>query len=174
VRPALAGILAVIERLTEEIRAFDRQLEKMVRERFPIAKQLQEITGVGVLTSLSFVLIIEDPRRFKRSRQVGKYLGLTPRKHESGESNPELGITKAGDELLRRLLVNAAHFVLGQFGTDSDLRRFGLRVAAGGGKGAKKRAVVAVARKLAVVMHRLWVGGEAYDPLYNANRQKAA
>ncbi len=92
-------------------------------------------------------------------------MGLRPKQRDSGEQQPQLGITKAGDALLRRLLVSAAHYILGPFGPDTDLRRAGLRMAERGGNAVKKRAVVATARRLAVLLHRLWVTGEGYEPL---------
>lgn len=112
---------------------------------------------------LAYVLLVEDPKRFKRSRDVGPYFGLVPQLDESSDSSPQLGITKTGDELGRRLLVSAAQYILGPFGPECDLRRFGEAIAARGGKNAKKRAAVAVARKLAVMLHRLWVTGADYD-----------
>ena len=120
------------------------------------------------MTALSFVLVLEDPSRFKKSRAVGAYLGLVPGEDQSGDSNPQQRISKEGDEMLRRLLVGSAQYILGPFAPDSDLRRHGLKIAERGGKNAKKRAVVAVARKLSVLLHRLWVTGELYEPLYNA------
>jgi len=111
---------------------------------------------------------LECPERFRKSRDVGAYLGLVPRQYDSGDSSPQLRITKTGDVMLRRLLVGSAQYMLGPFGKDSDLRRHGLKIASRGGKNAKKRAVVAVARKLGVLMHRLWLNGEVYEPLYNA------
>lgn len=117
---------------------------------------LRGIKSVGPLTALAFVLILEDPSRFNTSRQVGCFLGLTPRRDQSGETDKELRITKAGNPYLRRLLVGSAQYILGPFGEDCNLRRFGLRLATRGGKNAKRRAVVAVARNLAVLMHRLW------------------
>jgi len=129
---------------------------------------------VGPLTALTFVLVIENPERFKRSRDVGPYLGLCPGQDQSGERDPELRISKAGDHLLRSLLVNCAQYVLGHFGEDSDLRRHGEKIAARGGKKAKKRAVVAVARKIAVLLHHLWVTGEVYEPLYRSQPSRAA
>jgi transposase len=120
---------------------------------------------VGPITSLAFVLTIEDPNRFAKSRSVGAYLGLTPRQRDSGDARPELAISKRGDDFMRRLLIEAAHYTLGPFGPDSDLRRFGLRLLGQGGKRAKKRAVVAVARKLASLLHRLWITGEEYHAL---------
>ena len=131
--------------------------------------------GVGPLTALTYVLTVEDPTRFARSRTVGAYLGLQPRRRESGAQRPELPITKAGDVLLRRYLVTAAQYILGPFGPDTDLRRWGLALAARGGRAAKKRTVVAVARKLAVLLHRLWVTGEVYEPLgYQARAARVA
>jgi transposase len=132
---------------------------------------LRQVNGVGPLTSLAFILTIEDSRRFDKSRQVGPYLGLTPRQHESGESKPQLRITKAGDELLRRLLVQSAHYILGPFGLECDLRTWGQRLAAQSKQG-KKRASVAVARKLGVLLHRLWTTGEVYQPNYLAARRQ--
>lgn len=162
-RVVLEPMLAVITDVTQRIKAMDRQVEQIALE-YPAAARLQQLKGVGALTALAFVLLIEDPKRFKQSRDVGPYFGLVPRLDESSDSTPQLGITKAGDELGRRLLVSAAQYILGPFGPECDLRRFGSAIAARGGKNAKKRAVVAVARKLAVLLHRLWVTEAAYDP----------
>jgi transposase len=115
------------------------------------------------------VLTLEDARRFEKSRSVGAYLGLVPAIDRSGERDPQKHISKEGDEMLRKLLVSSAHYILGPFGSDSDLRRHGEKIASRGGKNAKKRAAVAVARKLSVLLHRLWITGEAYDPLYNTH-----
>src|SRR6201984_997090 len=114
---------------------------------------------------LPYVLTLENPEHFAKSRDVGPYLGLVPKQEDSGESQPQLGISKAGDTMVRKLLVGSAHYILGPFGPDSDLRSYGLRLCERGGKNAKKRAAVAVARKLAVLLHRLWVSGEVYEPL---------
>jgi transposase len=140
-------------------------VERLGRERYPETQLLRQVPSIGPITSLAYVLTVEDPQRFATSRAVGAYFGLTPRQHDSGDARPELAISKRGDELMRRLLIEAAHYTLGPFGPDSDLRRFGLRLLGQGGKRAKKRAVVAVARKLATLLHRLWVTGEAYHPL---------
>jgi transposase len=130
---------------------------------------LRQVRGVGPLTALTFVLTLEDPKRFQKSRAVGAYLGLAPAKKQSGERDLQQRISKEGDQMLRRLLVGSAHYILGPFGEDSDLRRHGEKIAQHGGKSAKKRAVVvAVARKLSVLLHHLWISGEAYEPLYNA------
>lgn len=106
--------------------------------------------------------------RFIHSRDVGGYLGLTPRHRDSGQRVSQLRISKEGDCYLRTLLVQCAHYILGPFGPDTDLRRHGERIGARGGKNGKRRAVVAVARKLAVLLHRLWVTGERYEPLRNS------
>ena len=172
--PALTPVLELCTHLTEQIRAMEREIERLAAEHYQVTRLLREIVGVGPLTALCFVLVIADASRFRRSRDVPAYLGLVPRRHQSGERDPQLRITKTGDELLRRLLVGAAHYILGPFGKDCDLRAFGLRLAARGGKAAKKRAVVAVARKLAVLMHRLWVSGEVYDPLRSRKRTAAS
>jgi transposase len=127
---------------------------------------------VGPLTALTFVLTLGDPHRFQRSRSVGAYLGLVPARDQSGDRDPQKRISKEGDEMLRKLLVGNSHYILGPFGQDSDLRRHGEKIASRGGKNAKKRAVVAVARKLSVLLHRLWVTGEVYDPLHNTHRRK--
>jgi len=136
-------------------------------ERWPATQYLRQVKGVGALTALVYVLIVGDPKRFARSRAVGAYVGLVPASRNSGNSAPQLPITKQGDQLLRRLLVQASHYVLG-LGEDSDLKRFGLQLAQRGGKNGKKRAVVAVARKLAVLLHRLWIDKSKYVPLRSA------
>ena len=127
--------------------------------------------GVGPITSLAYVLTLEDAQRFSSSREVGPYLGLVPRQEDSGDSQPQLGISKTGDGRLRRLLVGSAQYMLGAFGPDTDLRRYGLRLCERGGKSAKKRAVVAVARKLAVLLHPLWVTGDVYEPLHHTGAE---
>jgi transposase len=172
--PGFETMLGMIEQLTREIRTMDREVERLCRDRYEETALLREIPGVGPLTALAFVLTLEDPQRFAKSRAVGAYLGLRPRQRDSGGQRPQLRITKAGDALLRRLLVSAAHYILGPFGPDTDLRRFGLRLAERGGKAAKKRAAVAVARKLAVLLHRLWITGEAYEPVGYAKRERRA
>lgn len=161
---ALTPVLRVVAELTERIRAYDRQIEGIVDRFYPEAVHLQQPKGVGAVTALAYVLLVDDPTRFARSREVGAYFGLVPRLDASSAANPQLRITKAGDALGRQLLVNAAHYILGPFGPECDLRRHGQRIAARGGTNAKKRAAIAVARKLAVLLHRLWVSGATYDP----------
>jgi transposase len=165
-RFALEPLLEVIAAMTQQINGYDRQIEDACREKYPETELLRQVTGVGAVTSLAFVLTLENPHRFARSRSVGSFLGLRPGKDKSGAQDPELRITKGGDQLLRRLLVGSAQYILGPFGPDCDLRRWGLKLASRGRKNAKKRAVVAVARKLAVLLHRLWAGSEVYEPLH--------
>jgi transposase len=171
-KAALDPIYEALERIGEQIKEQDKMIERVAR-KYPDVEVVSQVSGVGVLTALVFVLTIEDKERFRKSRMVGAFLGLRARKSASGNDDPQLRITKAGDGFLRRLLVNGANYILGPFGKDSDLRRWGLELAKRGGKNAKKRAKVAVARKLAVLMHRLWVTGEVYEPLGYHQRQMA-
>src|ERR1017187_4815599 len=161
----LQPLLRLIATLSEEIKVFDQRIEKLAAEKYMHTQLLRQVNGVGPVTSLAYGLTLETPLRFARSRGVGPYLGLVPKQEDSGDSQPQLGISKAGDRMLRKLLVGSAHYILGPFGPDTDLRRFGMRLCERGGKNAKKRAAVAVARKLAVLLHRLWVSGEVYEPL---------
>ncbi len=171
-RPALEPILEQIGSLTERIREYERRLETLSEEHYPETRLLRQVEGIGPLTALCFVLTVEDTSRFEKSRSVGAYLGLVPARDQSGERDPQKRISKEGDEMLRKLLVSSAHFVLGPFGSDSDLRRHGEKIASRGGKNAKKRAAVAVARKLCVLLHSLWVSGEVYEPLRNTHRRE--
>jgi transposase len=167
---ALRSILQLIEQTNQHIKVFDQNIQRLCDEQYPVTKLLQQIPGVGPIVALSFALTIDDPKRF-RGRRVGAYLGLVPRKKSSGERDPQLHITKAGDHEMRRLLVLSANYILGRFGPDCDLRRFGRKIAGEGSAANKKRARVAVARRLAVLMHRLWTTGEVYDPLYLAKKR---
>jgi transposase len=172
--PALAPILNIIASLTKQIRAYDQKVKNLCSQRYPETKLLRPVGGVGTLTALGYILTLENPHRFRRSREVGPALGLVPRRDQSGDRDPQLRITKTGDAYLRRLLVGSAQYILGPFGPDCDLRRWGLKLAERGGKNAKKRAVVAVARKLAVLLHHLWKTGEIYDPFYLARKHDRA
>jgi transposase len=165
-RAALLPLVAQVARLTLTIQRYDDEVERLGREVFPESMVLRQVHGVGPVTALTYVLVLEDRTRFKRSRQVGSYLGLVPRQRESGESRPQLRITKTGNQYLRTLLVQCAHYILGPFGKDNALRRWGLSIAGEGSQAKKKRAVIAVARKLAVILHRLWVTGEVYEPFH--------
>ena len=171
---ALSPVIGVIKSLTEQIKGYDSALNEMIEKRYGVATLLQEIKGVGPVTSLAFVLTIENPHRFASSRSVGAYLGLVPRRDQSGDSDPQLRITKRGDRMVRRLLVGAANYIMGPFGPDTELRRWGLALAVGGSKKAKRRAKVAVARKLSVLMHRMWVTGEVYQPIGYAQNDTQA
>jgi transposase len=174
-RPALEPIFLVLDRLAEQIAACDEQIEQLAT-KYSDVEVIAQPNGVGTLTALVFLLTLEDKTRFQKSRTVGAFIGCTPRKDQSGDTDRQLGITKAGDSFVRKLVVNSANYILGPFGQDSDLRRWGLELAKRGGRNAKKRATVAVARKLVVLMHRLWVTGEVYEPLgyYEKHRAKAA
>ena len=171
--PIFRDLLTTIEELSLKIKKFDKMIHKICEKKYPEAIHLQQIKGVGPITSLGYVLTLEQHSRFKKSRDVGPFLGLVPKRDQSGDTDKQLSITKSGNCYLRSTLVSASHYILGPFGEDCDLRRYGLRIAERGGKAAKRKAVVAVARKLAVVMHSLWKSGQTYEPLMNSrNRNK--
>jgi transposase len=165
-KAALMPLLRSIGGLTDQIRLCDKRIGELWATKYPETKLLRQVRGVGPLIALTYVLTLESPDRFGRSRTVGSYLGLSPKQSESGNRVPQLGISKSGNRYLRRLLVQGAHYILGPLGPDSRLRRWGLELASRGGKNNKKRAVVAVARKLAVLLHHLWSTAEVYEPLY--------
>jgi transposase len=167
---ALQPLLAGIEAVSEQIRESNERIEKLAQESYPQVALLKQVKGVGTLIALTFLLTLEDAHRFRKSRDVGCYLGLQPGRRNSGQSEPQMHISKEGDPYLRTLLVQGAQHILGPFGADCDLRRWGLKLAERGGKSGKKRAIIAVARKLAVLLHHLWVSGEVYEPLYNSKR----
>ncbi len=168
---ALQPLLAALESLSERIREYNERIEKLAQESYPQVALLKQIKGVGTLIALTFLLTLEDPQRFSKSRDVGCYLGLQPGRRNSGQSEPQMHISKEGDPYLRTLLVQGAQHILGPFGVDCDLRRWGLKLAERGGRNGKKRAIIATARKLAVLLHHLWVSAEAYEPLHNSNRR---
>ncbi|HWO27608.1 MAG TPA: IS110 family transposase [Candidatus Acidoferrum sp.] len=173
-RDALDPLLAEIESLNERIAEYDRRIEQISKEVYPQVAVLKQVKGVGPLIALTYVLTLDDPHRFRHSRDAGCFVGLRPGRRNSGMSEPQMHISKEGDRYLRTLLVQGAHYILGPFGQESDLRRWGLKLAERGGKNAKKRAVVAVARKLAVLLHKLWVSGEVYEPLRNSQKAMRA
>ena len=150
------------------IREYNERIEELAQESYPQVALLKQIKGVGTLIALTFLLTLEDAHRFGKSRDVGCYLGLQPGRRNSGRSEPQMHISKEGDPYLRTLLVQGAQHILGPFGVDCDLRRWGLKLAERGGRNGKKRAIVATARKLAVLLHHLWVSGEVYEPLHNS------
>ena len=162
--PVIEPLLIVLAQVTAQIKGMERELVRRSRKDYPVTQRLQQIAGIGPLTALCFVLKIGDPARFGRGRDVGAYLGLCPRRDQSGGTDKQLRISKCGDGLLRRLLVSAAHYVLGPFGPPSALREHGQRLTGTGSAREKKRAVVAVARKLAVLLLSLWKHGTDYEP----------
>ena len=159
--------LDALEGLNSQIKALGKQIVQTAAQHYPETKLLEQIGGVGPITSLSFVLAVGDPGRFEDSRDVGAYFGLVPRRDQSGQSDKQLPISKAGNQQVRRLLVQCAQYIMGHFGPDCDLRLYGLNLAARGGKAAKKKAIVAVARKLAVLMIVIWKTRQTYEPLLN-------
>jgi transposase len=171
---ALEPLLAEIESLSERIAEYNDRIEALAETSYPQVELLKQIKGVGTLIALTFLLTLEDPHRFGKSRDVGCYLGLQPGRRNSGQSEPQMHISKEGDPYLRTLLVHGAQHILGPFGIDCDLRRWGLKLAERGGRNAKKRAIIATARKLAVLLHHLWVSGEVYEPLHNSSRVSVA
>jgi transposase len=171
---ALQPLLAGIEVVSEQIREYNERIEKLAQQSYPQVELLKQVKGVGTLIALTFLLTLEDPHRFRKSRDVGCYLGLQPGRRNSGQSEPQMHISKEGDPYLRTLLVQGAQHILGPFGPDCDLRRWGLKLAERGGRNAKKRAIIATARKLAVLLHHLWVSGEVYQPLHNSQPAIAA
>jgi transposase len=173
-KKSVEHLLNMIAELTKEIGDCDKEIKELARTRYPETAILRQVGGVGPQGSLTYVLTLEEPQRFRRSREVGGYLGLVSRQGQSGEQKPQLHITKTGDVLLRTLMVQSAQYILGRHGPDTDLRRWGLKLAGSGNKTAKKKAIVAVARKLAVLLHRLWITGEVYEPLRQARLMEEA
>jgi transposase len=167
---ALQPLLVAIESVSAGIAEYNQRIEKLAQDSYPQVAGLKQVQGVGTLIALTFLLTLEDPHRFSKSRDVGGYLGLQPGRRNSGQSEPQMHISKEGDPYLRTLLVQGAQHILGPFGRDCDLRRWGLKLAERGGRSGKKRAIVATARKLAVLLHHLWVSGEVYEPLHNSRR----
>ena len=167
---ALEPLLAASAAVSEQIAEYNERIEQTAKDKYPQVALLKQVKGVGTLIALTFLLTLEDPHRFRKSREVGCYLGLQPGRRNSGQSEPQMHISKEGDPYLRTLLVQGAQHILGPFGVDCDLRRWGLKLAERGGRNGKKRAIVATARKLAVLLHHLWVSGEVYEPLHNSQR----
>jgi len=138
VREALLPLVQLVETVNDCIARYVEKIEELGRNKYGHTTSLRQVKGVGPITSLAYVLTLEDPQRFASSREVGPYLGLVPKQEDSGDSQPQLGISKAGDRMLQRLLVGSSQYMLGAFGPD-DLRRYGLRLCERGGKNAKKR-----------------------------------
>jgi len=167
--------IQTIADLSERIKEADKQIEALIEQDYPQALRLQQVTGVGPITSLTFVLTIGDPDRFKKAAHVGPFLGLVPKRDQSGDSDKALRITKAGDHQLRRLLVACAHYVLSKNGPDCTLKRSGLKRVKSDEKTNKKKAVVKTARKLAVLLLALLKDEQAkYIPFPNQHDETAA
>jgi transposase len=162
-QPAAAPLVEQIAHLNLAIAGMDRQVEAL-GDKHPEIKLLRTVPGVGPIVAACYVLTLDRPGIIEDNRQAGAFLGLRPRQSQSGDKNPQHGISKTGNTCLRSLLVQAAHYILGRFGPDSALRRWGLSLAARGGNRGKKRAVVAVARKLAVMMHSMWRNRRPFEP----------
>lgn len=177
IQAILNPMLELAAEITVKIKAAEQKIHQIAQRYSKDLKVLDAICGVGELTSLAFALTIDEKQRFGKSRQIGPYLGMVPGQSQSGARDPQQRITKQGDRMMRFLLVQCAHCILRRDAPDCDLKRWGwskIEVLKNGkGKPRKKKVIVAVARKLAVLMHRLWVSGEVYDPLYNAKQQAA-
>jgi transposase len=174
ISPAISPALSALESLTGQIKVYEKEIQKSAREHHPQAIKLQQIPSIGPITSMAFVLSIEDPHRFKDPRDVGAYLGLVPRRDQSGGSDKQLPISKVGNTYLRQLLVQCAQYLLGHFGPDCALRQQGLKLAAKGGRAAKKKAVIAIARKLAVMMIAMWQKDSDYEAFPEPKNQRPA
>ncbi|MGH7726379.1 MAG: IS110 family transposase [Candidatus Eiseniibacteriota bacterium] len=171
--PGLETMRAMLKSTSAAIKDYDKKIEELAETKYPQTSVLAQVRGVAALTALCFVLTIGDPRRFKKTRNVGSFLGATPRRRQSGDSNPKLRITKRGDSMMRTLLVLSAQHLLRRSSPDCDLKRFGTRIFKRGGPHAKQRAVIATARKLSVLLLSMWKTGEVYDPLRSSPKAKA-
>jgi len=164
--PALAAVatplIQQIGLLNAQIAGMDKQVEKLA-VKYPEIGLLRSAPGVGPIVAAAYVLTLDRPDAAS-NRSAGAFLGLRPGQSQSGDSDPQRRISKTGDSCLRSLLVQSAQYVLGRFGPDSELRRWGLKLATSGGKRGKKRAIVAVARKLAVILHSMWRSGQRFQP----------
>src|SRR5215213_3136151 len=144
-------MLDQLARLTKPVLAIVRQED--------VCRRLMSVPGVGPITALAFRATIDRPDRFRRSRDVGAHLGLTPKRYQSGETDVQGGISRCGDELARTALYEAAHSLLIRSRRWSTLRAWGLQVAKRRGMA---RARIAVARKLAAILHRMWADGTEF------------
>jgi transposase len=169
-RQTLAPILGLIENINQQIANYNRSIEEISLRKYPDTAFLRTVPGVGPIASLTFVLTLGDKYRFQQSRDVGSYLGLRPRRSQSGDRDPQLRVTKAGDTYLRKILVQCAQYILGPLAPDSSLRKWGLALTGRGGKSGKRRAIIAVARKLSVLLHRIWVAQQNYRPFPEPSR----
>jgi len=164
--PALTAVatplVEQIALLNAQIDGMDKQIEKL-GAKYPEIPLLRTVPGVGPIVAAAYVLTLDRPDAAS-NRAAGAFIGLRPAQSQSGDADPQRRIAKTGDSCLRSLLVQSAQYILGRFGPDSELRRWGLKLAATGGKRGKKRAIVAVARKLAVLLHSMWRNGQRFQP----------
>lgn len=160
IRDAIGALMAAWRVAGERKKALELQLVRLARSS-DVCRRMASVPGIGAITSLAFVTTIDDPTRFQRSADVGAYLGLTPKRYQSGEVDVAGRISKAGDRAARSLLFEAANALTTRCRTDSALRRWGLQLSARVGA---RKAKVAVARKLAVILHRIWLDGTLFDP----------
>lgn len=159
----LLPLVLEVANLSHQIAAYNTRIEALIAQRYPDALRLLKVPGIGPVTALTFILTLEHPGRFRRNRQVGKYVGLAPGVRQSGRRRKELGITKEGDKELRRLLLQASHSIRTHASADGDLRRWAL-AKGGTNKIARKKAAVGLARKLAVLLLAIWRSGQDYRP----------
>jgi len=162
-KTACEPLLEQIAEMNRGIGEMNRQIDGL-EKKYPEISVLRTAPGVGPVVAACYVLTLDRAEAMETNRQAGAYLGLRPRQQQSGDSNPQRGIAKTGNGYLRSLLVQSAQYILGRFGPDSELRRWGLKLAASGGKRGKKRAIVAVARKLAVVLLSMWRNRKKFEP----------
>jgi transposase len=166
VLPVVKPLFAVLKELAMKVGLYDKMIaEALKRLHGEDAALLEPIGGVGPVTAAAYLAAIGDVATFGSARDAGPYFGLIPRQAQSGQTDRQLRISKEGNEIVRRLLVTAANYIMGPFGKDCALRRHGMKIAERGGKNAKKRAKVAVARKLAVLMLAILKTRSAYRPL---------
>jgi transposase len=143
-------------------------MERIARTRYPKHYALRQVHGVGPLTALQFVLRVGNPHQIRKSRDLGPHVLVVPKKRQSGETGKQMRISKAVSPRLRSLLVQCSQFVLGRFGPDSDLKRWNLAFASADGKRQTSRNRRSH-KKLAVLLHKLWLSGAPYQPLYNTS-----
>jgi transposase len=153
IRFVISSLLTLWQQVGEELKQFDREVDRQARAS-AACRRLMSVPGVGSLTAVAYVAMIDNPARFTRSADVGAYLGLTPKRYQSGIVDRQGSISKCGDRLVRAVLFEAAAVLLSRIKTPSALRAWGLRLVARIGL---QKARVAVARKLAVLLHHLWI-----------------
>jgi transposase len=164
VQTSLLPVVEQMAQLPQQIQDYEGQIRAVAEKKYPDIAPLRSLFGVGPVTALTFVLTLADPQRFAKSREVGCDLGLRPERSQSGEHDPQGGITKAGNRYRRWLLVECAPRLLRVDAPDSALKRWGQKLCERGGKKGPKRALVAVARQLAGLLHKRWVTQQQGEP----------